>query len=64
MLVVTRKEGQTLSIGEDIRVMIVKIRGKQVRLGIKAPPHLLVVREDNLPEGFGPKANPETGGCL
>jgi len=48
MLVVTRKEGQTLFIGENIQVMIVEVRGKQVRLGIKAPPNLLVLREESL----------------
>jgi carbon storage regulator len=46
MLVVTRKVGEVVLIGEDIRVMVVEVRGKQVRLGITAPPSLAVKRED------------------
>lgn len=44
MLVMTLKEDETITIGENIRIMVVKIRGKQVRLGIEAPPGLLVSR--------------------
>ncbi len=46
MLVVTRKIGEALLIGNDVRVTIVQIRGKQVRLGIEAPPDLLILREE------------------
>jgi carbon storage regulator CsrA len=49
MLVLTRKEGESILIGKDIRVIVVKIQGNQIRLGIEAPPHLSVVRESMLP---------------
>ena len=44
MLVVSRKVGEAIIIGQDIRVTVVEIRGKQVRLGIEAPADLLVLR--------------------
>jgi len=43
MLILTRKEGEAVEIG-DIRILVVKIRGKQVRLGIEAPPGTLILR--------------------
>jgi len=46
MLVLTRKIGEAVLIGNDVRVTIVQIRGKQVRLGIEAPPDLLILREE------------------
>jgi carbon storage regulator len=46
MLVITRKEDETVCIGDNIRVTVVQVRGKQVRLGIEAPPGLLVLREE------------------
>ncbi len=45
MLVVTLKENEKLLIGNDISVMVVEIRGNQIRLGIEAPADLLVLRE-------------------
>jgi carbon storage regulator len=50
MLILTRKVGETALIGEDIRIMIVQIRGKQIRLGIEAPPDLLVLRTQEKPD--------------
>jgi len=46
MLVLTRKPGQSIIIGEDIVVTILEIRGDQVRLGIQAPRELPVHREE------------------
>ena len=45
MLVVTLKENEKVLIGNDISVMVVEIRGNQIRLGIEAPADLLVLRE-------------------
>ena len=50
MLILTRKVGETVLIGEDIRIMVVQIRGKQIRLGIEAPPDLLVLRTQEKPD--------------
>lgn len=46
MLVITRKLGEAVYIGEGIRVIIVAIKGKQIRLGIEAPRDVSVVREE------------------
>jgi carbon storage regulator len=46
MLVLTRKAGQNIRIGEDIVVSIVRTRGGRVRLGIEAPRHVSVRREE------------------
>ena len=46
MLIFTRRIGEEIRIGNDIRVKIVDIKGKQVRLGIEAPPEVIVHREE------------------
>ena len=46
MLVLSRKVGERIWIGEDISVTIVRITGGGVRLGIEAPHELPVVREE------------------
>jgi carbon storage regulator len=50
MLILTRKVGETVLIGENIRIMVVEVRGKQIRLGIEAPPGLLVSRAEEKPD--------------
>ncbi|MDI6852591.1 MAG: carbon storage regulator CsrA [Deltaproteobacteria bacterium] len=46
MLILTRKLGEGLFIGDDIRITVVEVRGRQIRLGIEAPPHVVVLREE------------------
>jgi carbon storage regulator CsrA len=46
MLILTRKAGESLVIGESIRITVLEIRGKQVRLGVEAPPEVVVLREE------------------
>ena len=46
MLVLSRKVGERVWIGEDIAVTIVKITGGGVRIGIEAPAEMPVVREE------------------
>jgi carbon storage regulator len=46
LLILTRKSGEGLFIGDDIRVTILEIRGKQIRLGIEAPTNVVVLREE------------------
>jgi len=48
MLVITRRRGQKIQIGRDIEVMVTKVFNGQVRLAIKAPPELLIAREELL----------------
>lgn len=46
MLVLTRRIGETLVIGDDVKVTVLGIKGNQVRLGIKAPKDVEVHREE------------------
>lgn len=46
MLVLTRKPGQSIRIGDEIIIKIVDIDGSQVKLGIEAPKGLIIFREE------------------
>ena len=46
MLVLTRRVGEKLVIGDDVTVAILSVRGNQVRIGIAAPPEVQVHREE------------------
>jgi carbon storage regulator len=46
VLILTRKIGETVTIGDDIRVQVVEVKGHQVRLGITAPMECAVHREE------------------
>ena len=46
MLVLTRNQGQSILIGDDIKLTIVSTKGGQVRFGIEAPPNLTILREE------------------
>ncbi|MCY8231413.1 carbon storage regulator CsrA [Priestia endophytica] len=46
MLVLTRKIGESIRIGEDIELKIVDIDGEQIKLGINAPKHIEVHRQE------------------
>ena len=46
MLALTRKKGESLVLNNDIEVMILEIRGDQVKLGIKAPKQVPVYRKE------------------
>ena len=46
MLILTRKLGQTIRIGNEIKITISDIKGKQVRVGIEAPEEMAVHREE------------------
>jgi len=46
MLVLSRKEGERLKLGEAIVVTIVRVAGDKVRLGIQAPSDVVVLREE------------------
>lgn len=46
MLVLSRKPGESIVIDDDIVVTVVDVRGGQVRIGIQAPHHVAVHREE------------------
>jgi carbon storage regulator len=46
MLILTRKVGETLMIGDDVTVTVLGVKGNQVRVGINAPREVSVHREE------------------
>jgi carbon storage regulator len=46
MLILTRRVGETVVIGEDITVTVLGVKGNQVRLGVNAPREVTVHREE------------------
>lgn len=46
MLILTRKAGEKIRVGDDIEISILEIKGKQTRIGITAPKGLAVHREE------------------
>ncbi len=46
MLVLTRRTGETLNIGDDVQVTVLGIKGNQVRIGIDAPKNVPVHRQE------------------
>jgi carbon storage regulator len=46
MLVLSRKSGQCVVIGDDVTVMILKVQGSQVKLGISGPKNIPIHREE------------------
>jgi carbon storage regulator len=46
MLILTRRVGERITIGDDIVLTILEVRGRQVRVGIQAPAKTLIHREE------------------
>ena len=46
MLILTRRVGETLMIGEDVTVTVLGVKGNQVRIGVNAPREVAVHREE------------------
>jgi carbon storage regulator len=46
LLILTRKVGESIAIGDDIQIHVVDIRGTQVKLGILAPKEVEIYREE------------------
>jgi carbon storage regulator len=46
MLILTRRAGETLRIGDNVEVTVMAVNGAQVRIGIKAPRNVVVDREE------------------
>ena len=66
MLILTRRVGETLMIGDDITVTILGVKGNQVRVGVNAPKDVAVHREEiyqriQREQGGGDKASDTSG---
>jgi flagellar assembly factor FliW len=46
VLILTRKIGESIIISDNIRVVVLEVRGRQIRLGVEAPPAVVVLREE------------------
>ena len=46
MLILTRRVGETVMIGDDVTFTVLGVKGNQVRIGINAPKHVAVHREE------------------
>ena len=46
MLVLTRKVGESINIGDNIKIQIMDVKGRSVRIGIEAPKNMSIHREE------------------
>ncbi len=46
MLILTRRVGEAVMVGSDVTVTVLGVKGNQVRLGVNAPKHVAVHREE------------------
>ena len=46
MLILSRRVGETVMIGDDVAITVLRVKGNQVRLGVKAPKSVSVQREE------------------
>lgn len=46
MLILTRRVGETLMIGDDVTITVLGVKGNQVRIGVNAPKDVAVHREE------------------
>ncbi len=58
MLVLSRKENEKIMLGDSIVLTIVRVSGDRVRLGIKAPSDMLILRDELEPQNRDLPASP------
>ncbi len=63
MLILTRKIGETLVVGDNVKIKVLGVKGNQVRIGIEAPEEVKVHRKeifDKIAAGIKPKKDIKT----
>lgn len=46
MLILTRRVGETINVGDDIKIVVLGVKGNQVRIGVDAPKNVSIHREE------------------
>lgn len=46
MLILTRRKGETLKVGDEVTVTVLGVKGNQVRIGVNAPNDVSILREE------------------
>ena len=46
MLILTRKSGESITIGDDVKITVIEVKGKQVQIGIDVPRSYVIHREE------------------
>jgi len=60
MLILTRRVGETLMVGDDVTVTVLGVKGNQVRIGVNAPKDVSVHREEIYQRIQREKSGPES----
>jgi carbon storage regulator CsrA len=62
MLILTRKIGETLMVGDNVTVKVLSVKGNQIRLGVEAPRNISVHREEVYERIQAGETMPRNGG--
>ncbi len=61
MLVLSRKPGEKVRIGNDITIVVLEVKGDRVRIGFDAPAHVAIAREEIYDPLVGPFVREASG---
>lgn len=61
MLILSRRSSESIIVGDEVTITILSVKGKQVRIGIDAPPHIGVHREEIYQKIQDQDSNDSTG---